>query len=122
MKIIIKATNLEVTPSIRDYAEKKIESLGKFLGPNRENVLAAIELGITNNHHKSGDIFRAEVHLSDVATGEQFYAEAEKDDLYAAIDEMKDRAERECLTLKKKKLSLIKRGAGRLKKMLRSRG
>jgi len=120
MKITIKATNLELTPSIRDYAEKKVESLEKFLHPNEENVLAAIELGLTNNHHKSGDIFRAELQLSDVATGEKFYAEAERDDLYAAIDEMKDKAERECLSWKKKKLSLIKRGAGRLKNMLRS--
>jgi putative sigma-54 modulation protein len=122
MKINTKATNLELTPAIQDYAEKKVQSLEKFLQPDGENVLAAIEIGVTTHHHKSGDIFRAELNLSNIATGEQFYAEAEKDDLYAAIDEMKDKAERECLTLKKKKLTLIKRGAARIKGILRSRG
>lgn len=122
MKITIKATNLEVTPLIRDYAEKKVGILEKFLGTNSDNALAAVELGLINHHHRSGDIFRAEVHLTDTATGEMFYAEAEKDDLYAAIDEMKDKAERECLSLKKKKLSSVKRGTGRLKDILRSRG
>lgn len=122
MKINIKATNLELTPAIQDYAEKKIQSLEKFFRSNSNTVFAAIELGITSHHHKSGDIFRAELNLSDTATGEHHYAEAEKDDLYAAIDEMKDKAERECVSLKDKKLSLVKRGASRIKKMLRSRG
>ena len=100
MKITIKATNLELTPAIQEYAEKKVGTLEKFFRANSETILAAIELGVTTNHHKSGDIFRAELNLSDSASSEQFYAEAEKDDMYAAIDEMKDKAERECLSLK----------------------
>ncbi|MFA5831042.1 MAG: ribosome-associated translation inhibitor RaiA [Candidatus Paceibacterota bacterium] len=122
MKISIKTTNLEMTPAIREYIEKKIPSLEKFFRPNSDTVLAAIEIGMTSGHHKSGNIFRAEINLSDTATGGQFYAEAKKEDLYAAIDEMKAKAERECSSLKNKKSDKEKRGASRIKKILRSRG
>jgi len=122
MKINIKATNIEITPAIQEYVEKKVMSLEKFFRDKSDTVLASVEIGMTTNHHKSGDIFRAEVNLSDAGSGDQTYAESEKDDLYSAIDEMKDKAERECLSLKNKRHTLIKRGAARLKNMLRFRG
>ncbi len=122
MKITIKTTNLEMTPAIQEYAEKRAQILEKFFRANSDTVLASIELALTTGHHKSGDIFRAELNLSNTATGEQIYAEAEAEDLYSAIDEMKDKAERECLSLKNKRVGMVKRGAARLKKMLRYRG
>ncbi|MCX6738638.1 MAG: ribosome-associated translation inhibitor RaiA [Candidatus Parcubacteria bacterium] len=122
MKITIKTTNLDITPAIQEYTEKRAQILEKFFRANSDTALAAIELALTTGHHKSGDIFRAELNLSNTATGEQLYAEAEAKDLYTAIDDMKDKAERECLSLKNKRVGMVKRGAARLKKMLRYRG
>jgi putative sigma-54 modulation protein len=117
MKITIKVTGLELTPSIQEYAEKRVESLEKFIHTNSESALAQIEVGMVSRHHKSGDIFRAEVKLS--VDGQVLYAEAEKDDLYASIDEMHDKMERELVSLKNKKKSLTKRGEAVVKKILR---
>jgi putative sigma-54 modulation protein len=117
MKITIKATGLELTPSIQEYAEKRVESLEKFIHTNSGSVLAQIEVGMISRHHKSGDIFRAEVNVS--VNGEVLYAWAEKDDLYASIDEMHNKMERELASRKDKKINLMKRGETVVKKILR---
>lgn len=117
MNINIKSTNIELTSSIKDYLEKKTLSLEKFIHDDTKNIFADVEVGKISNHHKSGNIFRAEIHLS--FKGETFYVVAEKDDLYASIDEMRTKAERECAAFKDRKLALVKRGSARIKKMLR---
>jgi putative sigma-54 modulation protein len=116
MNINIKSTNIPLTSAIKDYVEKKILSLEKFIHDDSGNIRAEIEVGKISNHHKSGDIFRAEARLS--FKGEEIYVVAEKDDLYASIDEMKAKAERECTTLKDKKMTLAKRGSAQIKKIL----
>jgi putative sigma-54 modulation protein len=116
MNINIKSTNISLTPAIQDYVGKKVLSLQKFIHDDSGNIRAEIEVGKISHHHKSGDIFRAEAHI--FFKGKEIYVVAEKDDLYASIDEMRAKAERECITEKDKKLTLIKRGAARIKKML----
>ena len=97
--------------------EKRVLSLEKFIHDNTDNIRAEVEVGKTSNHHKSGDIFRAEAHI--LFKGQEIFVVAEKDDLYASIDEMRAKAERECTTQKDKKLTLVKRGSAQIKKMLR---
>lgn len=116
MNINIKVKNIELTEAIKSYAEKKLLSLEKFIHDEPENVRAEIEVGKISHHHKSGDVFRAEVRIS--FKGREIYVVSEKDDLYAAIDEMKAMAERECTSLKDKKLTLVKRGSAKIKKIL----
>lgn len=80
MKIIIKTTNMEITPPIRDYTENKIQSLEHFY----EQILEArVELG-KSAHHQSG-FFRCEVNL-DIPQKYVLRAEDTQADLYAAID------------------------------------
>lgn len=116
MNINIKSTNISLTSAIQEYVEKKVRSLEKFIHDNTENIRVEVEVGKTSNHHKSGDIFRAEARIS--FKGQEIYVVAEKDDLYASIDEMRAKAERECTTEKDKKLTLVKRGAAQIKKIL----
>lgn len=115
MKINIKATNFSLTPSISEYIEKKINMLDKFFG-NRE-VLVNVEVGRTTKHHKSGDIFRAEIHVSD--GGEEYYTVAETGDLYAAIDEVKDEVADSLASKKKKAIHLLRRSGAKIKNMLK---
>jgi putative sigma-54 modulation protein len=119
MQIQLKATGIELTPAIKDYAEKKISSLEKFFGES-EGILAAVEVGKTTAHHRSGDVYRAEVSIR--VSGVNHYAAAEKDDLYAAIDEVKDEVAREIVKAKGRKQTLIRRGGAKIKNLLRRLG
>ena len=115
MKINIKATGISLTSPISEYINKKVDMLEKFFG--EEEVLVNIEVGRTTKHHKSGDIFRAEIHIN---TGdEEYYAVAEKDDLYAAIDEVKDEIVHELTSKRKKAIRLFRRGGAKIKNLLK---
>lgn len=112
----IKATEMALTPAIKDYAEKRVLALDKFFKGSGE-VLAQIEVGKTTRHHKSGNVFRAEISIR--AEGQNYYTVSEKDDLYAAIDEVKDEMAREIISSKSKKETLFRRGGAKIKAMLK---
>lgn len=116
MKINTKATGISLTPSISDYINKKVEMLEKFFAG--EEVLVNVEVGRTTKHHKSGDIFRAEIHIT--AGGEDYYAVVEKDDLYAAIDEVKDEIVHELTSKRKKALRMLRKGGAKIKNLIKS--
>ena len=118
MRKIIKTKDLNLTDTIEDYLEKKLASLEKFLSDfNQESIIAEIEVGRTTRHHQTGDIFRAEINLS--INGKLFRVESERDDLYAAIDEVRDDLEQEIRKFKTKKDTIYIRGARSLKKRFR---
>ena len=116
MKINIKATGIGLTPAIEDYIDKKVASLEKFFR-NTGEVLVQVEVGKTTRHHKSGDIFKAEIHIK--SPGEEFYATVNKDNLYAAIDEVKDEIVRELTSRHKKALRLFRKGGLRIKNFIK---
>lgn len=113
MKITIKATRIELTPAISDYVEKKISTLKKHLDKDYSTALAHVEVGKNTEHHKAGDIFRAEVHIT--GAGLDLYAVSEMDDLYAAIDTVKDEIVRSTVQLKGKRETLSRKGARMMK-------
>ncbi|MDD2753498.1 MAG: ribosome-associated translation inhibitor RaiA [Candidatus Portnoybacteria bacterium] len=115
MKIIFKSKKFILTPSIEDYLQRKINGLGKFLGNfSEETIKCEVEVGRTTGRHKRGDIFRAEINLS--AGGRMFRAESEREDLYTAIDEVRNELEQEIKKFKTKKETIFIRGARSIKK------
>ncbi|SRR3989344_3775737 len=116
MQINTKATNITMTPAISEYVEKKVNMLEKFFR-GASDVLVSVEVGKTTKHHKSGDIFRAEIHV--VTSGQEYYAEAETEDLYAAIDEVKDEIVHELTSRKKKALRLFRKGGAKIKNWIK---
>jgi ribosomal subunit interface protein len=116
MKINTKFTGIEMTQAISDYLAKRLGALEKFINGD-ETVMVDVELGKTTNHHKSGDIFRAEINLH--GKGRSFRAVSSKPDLYAAIDEAKDEMARELSANKDKQISLVRRGGAAIKNLLR---
>ena len=116
MNINTKATNLSITPAIGEYVEKKVEMLEKFFR-GVEGVLVNVEVARTTRHHKSGDIFKAEIHIN--ANGEEYYATAETEDLYASIDKVKDEIIHELTSKRKKTLRLFRKGGTKIKNMLK---
>jgi putative sigma-54 modulation protein len=116
MKINIKATGISLTTSISEYIEKKINMLDKFF-QDFDDVLVNVEVGKISKHHKSGDIFRAEIQIT--AGGQTYYAESETEDLYAAIDVVKDDIVHELTSKRKKTLRLFRRGGAQIKNLLK---
>ncbi len=118
MKIIIKATNIKLSPSINQYIEEKIGGLDKFLKSfNSELIEANVEVAKTRQGQRQGEIFRAEVNLS--IDGHLIRAEETEDSLIAAIDLVKDDMSREIRKYKNKKMTKFIRGARSWKKFWR---
>ncbi|MCX6745911.1 MAG: ribosome-associated translation inhibitor RaiA [Candidatus Parcubacteria bacterium] len=98
MQIDIKGTNLELTEAIKDYVNEKIGGLEKFFD---QILVARVEVGLTTKHHQKGNIFRAEVNL-EVPQKYIIRAEAEREDLYMAINQVKDELQRQIKKYKEK--------------------
>jgi len=107
---------MELTRAISDYVNKRLSGIEKFV-KSGEKVIAYIEVGKTTNHHKQGDVFRAEFNIE--IGGAKFYTVTEKEDLYIAIDDAKKEIVRQIASNKDRKQTLFKRGAKSVKKMLK---
>ena len=117
MNIKLHSKNFDLTPAIEDYVTKKILSLEKFLDV-KEGVLCEVEVGKTTEHHKSGDIYKAEVNITEPGSNQVFVV-AEEIDLYTAIDMVRDEAERTIVSRKNKRNTLFKRGGAAVKNFLK---
>lgn len=95
----VQATNVELTDAIRAFVTEKIMGLERF-AKRFDPCDVAIELGKTSERHQKGDVFFAEVTMS--IPGDTIRARVEKDDLYAAIDELKDGIKTQLIDRKEK--------------------
>lgn len=117
MDIKLKGTNLELTDAIREHVDTRISSLQKYIDPNDTSFLCDVEVEKTTDHHKSGEIYRAEVNIH--IAGHDFRAEAIKEKLFDAIDEAKNEMARDLRRNKKKTQKSIRKGGLRIKEILR---
>lgn len=76
--------HFEITPPLKDYVEKRFERLHK-----RGDHITRI--AVTLSVEKLRQIAHATVHVK----GAEIFAEAEQADMYAAIDELVDRLEKQ---------------------------
>ena len=111
----LKATNLEMTEAIRAYVEEKILPLEKHLTQVGSPHDLHLELGRTTNHHKGGNVFRAEARLN--IPGHGFYADAESQDLYASIDMLRDELDRQLRDYTEKFRNKNRKEGARLKEI-----
>lgn len=117
MRKTIKATNFVLTDAISSYLDKRLSALARYVDPKDDSAIIDIEIGKTTNHHKSGDIFRAEANFH--MKGIDVRAEAETGDLYSSIDQMKDELVELLRTKKHKKLDIVRRSGLKLKNFLK---
>lgn len=104
MNIVIKGTNLDLTPAIKKYAKEKVGMLEKYISA----MEAKIELE-RDRKHRTGLVFRAEVAI--VVGGKLMIAEAGGEDIYAAIDLVIPKIKEQISKFKDKRGTLQKRGA-----------
>ena len=88
MNLVIKGKNLDVTPGLRDYIAKKLNKLPRFSSHILE---AEVELS-TNRNPSVVNNQTVEVTIS--ANGAIIRSEEAAEDMYAAIDMVKDKLER----------------------------
>ena len=90
MKINLKATKLEMTDSIRDYVQDKMDLLEKYLG--KTNVINCdVEVERIVGGQSKGDVFRMEVNIQ--VPHDLLRVEKVEKDLYKAIDKVRDHME-----------------------------
>ncbi|MDQ0218397.1 ribosome-associated translation inhibitor RaiA [Peribacillus cavernae] len=86
MNYNVRGENIEVTPAIREYVEKKIGKLERYFN-NTPNADANVNLKVNNNTSK--------VEVTIPMTNLVLRAEEENEDMYAAIDLITDKLERQ---------------------------
>lgn len=117
MILNIKATKTTLTDSLREYIEKKLKPLDKLIGGDVDGAMVRVEIGRTTNHHKKGEVYRAEIKIALGKTS--LYAEAADEDIYAAIDTVKDEILRELKSYKTKSSDKKKMGGRVVKKLIK---
>lgn len=117
MRITLKATNVVITSEIREYLDKRLESLQRIMDLEDPAVLTAVELGRTTRHHQSGDIFYAEITI--YRGKESWRSVTNESTLNAAIDAMRGEIAHEITQSKGRKFSLIRRGNMAAKELIR---
>jgi len=120
MQVNLQGKNIELTETIKDYVLKKVTNFDKLLTEIEKRggeAMVNFEVGKTTNHHKSGEIFQANCRIR--INGKEFYSSADKEDVYQAIDEVKETLFNEIKKNKDKTHTLFKRGATSVKKMMK---
>ncbi|AST93330.1 ribosome hibernation-promoting factor, HPF/YfiA family [Sutcliffiella cohnii] len=86
MKYNVRGENIEVTPAIREYVESKIGKIKRYFD-STETVECKVNLKVNNNTQK--------IEVTIPMTGLVLRAEERHSDLYAAIDLVVDKLERQ---------------------------
>jgi len=106
MNINIKATKITLTDEIKDYVQTKMDMLEKYLG-YVPVIHCDFEVELTISDQNSGKIYRAEANLD--VPGKLLRVDKTEEDLYKAIDKVKDHLEMVIKKYKGKKLSQERR-------------
>lgn len=102
MKIELKETNLTLVPITKEYIEKKLQPLERFVRKHEEQgeIRMFVEIARTTKHHQKGNIFYAEVTME--LPKSLIRAQATNIDVRTALDELKDLIKQECRQYKEK--------------------
>lgn len=90
MNIIFKGKNIEVTPALKEHAEKKLGRLDRFMEVDKANVTLIVEKG------------RQKAEVTMMIRGYILRGEDSAQDLYAAIDSVGDKLEKQLVKYKEK--------------------
>lgn len=91
MKIVIKATQIELNDSLREYIGTRFSTLEKLVKSFESNgeLFLKIEIARTTHHHNKGNVFYVECSLPIVKN--LLRIEETNENMHAAIDVAKDR-------------------------------
>jgi len=88
LNIDIRGEEMPLTEAIEDAIQKKLGTLSKYMETVSDPKTLRVNVGKVSDHHKKGNIFKAEADL--LIPGHKIHAEIHAEELYAAIDQLKD--------------------------------
>jgi ribosomal subunit interface protein len=115
--LTIFCKDFELTDAIKTYLADKMMSLEKYLNRPDEVTFNA-RLGKVSNHHNHGKIFYAEISIH--TPDKNFGGREEAEELYEAIDILKDELARSLTHYKSKTRALARKEAKRFKEEIRT--
>jgi len=92
MKTSILSKNIDLTPEIKKYIENKMNDLNKVTEKMGDSLQIFFEIAIETKHHQKGAIYYAEANIE--VPGKIIRAEAKEENIYTAINKVKDELER----------------------------
>lgn len=93
MNLTLTGNHVEITPALRDYVNSKMDKISRHFDHVTDvNVILSVE----KHKHKA----EAYVHLR----GKDIYVEEENSDMYASIDSLVDKFDRQILKYKEKNM------------------
>ena len=115
-QINVKASSFEQKDTVERVLEKRLKTLEKFLPDHETMLLCDVELAKSTDQ-QTGRIFRAEINLQ--VGGILLRAEATEESMEDAIEKAKNELKTELVRMSGKGHSLFRRGARKIKRMLR---
>ena len=98
MQVTITGQHVEITDTLREHVLRKLTRIDRHFGPVIRNHMV---LHVTKNRHQ----VETAVHTK----GTQWHAAAEDKDMYAAIDRIVDKLDRQATKHKEKSSNIIKK-------------
>ena len=91
MNLKISGHHLELTPSLREYVQNKLERIKRHF----DNVIDVTVILAVDDNTEKDKRQRAEINLH--VRGKDLHVESEAQDMYAAIDLLMDKLDRQVL-------------------------
>lgn len=114
----ISTKNHDLTPQITADVHEKLGVIERYIDTDGDReILAEVEIGLDSFHHQKGDIYRAEINLSN--DGVVHRATANGSSVNEALDLLKDEIVKQIRRSKNKKGNLFLKGARKIKEMFR---
>ncbi|MEN9842399.1 MAG: Ribosome hibernation promoting factor [Pseudomonadota bacterium] len=96
MNLTISGHHLEVTPALRSYVTTKLDRISRHF-----DQMVDIKVLLTVDNHKEKER-RQKAECNIHVKGKDLFAESTHEDLYAAVDELADKLDRQVLRYKDK--------------------
>ncbi len=96
MNLTISGHHLEVTPALRTYVASKLDRISRHF-----DQVVDIKVLLTVDNQKEKDM-RQRAECSIHVKGKDLFAESAHEDLYAAVDDLADKLDRQVIRYKDK--------------------
>jgi ribosomal subunit interface protein len=97
MTLNVTYTGIESTSAIAEYIDEKMQGLTKYFEGIKH---IDVEVGKASNHHQKGDIFMCKAAVETLK--EVIRIEKDEEELYKAIDKVRDHLRMELASLKER--------------------